>query len=55
MGLLAFLALWLALSVATGVAWAAFRAAQKRAAQRQRALAGVTLDETARDDEDADD
>lgn len=55
MGLLAFLALWLALSVVTATAWGTFRAAQRRAAERQRALAGVTSDEEAPDDEDAGD
>ena len=55
MGLLAFLALWLALSVATGAGWAAFRAAQRRAAERHRVLAGVTSDEAAHEDADAGD
>ena len=55
MALLAFLALWLALSIATAAAWSTLRAAQRRAARHRRAIAGVTSDEAAHDDEDAGD
>jgi len=50
---LAFLAIWIALSVLTASVWATFRAAQRRAAERRQALAGVTSDEESLDDEDA--
>ena len=55
MGLLAFLALWFAVSVAAAAAWSTFRGAQRRAVAHRRALAGVISDEAADDDEDAGD